>query len=86
MKPSFKRLTSHGSINIPVAMRREIGIEKGDPMEVERRGSEIVISQYVPRCTFCGEREDAMKFHDRFICPGCAKKIVALYNKEESHG
>ena len=34
MKNNYKKVSSHGSINIPIVMRREIGIQGGDPMEV----------------------------------------------------
>ena len=32
MSTAYKKMTSHGSISIPVAMRRELGIEPKDPM------------------------------------------------------
>ena len=35
MSTAYKKMTSHGSISIPVAMRRELGIEPKDPMVVE---------------------------------------------------
>ena len=31
MSTAYKKMTSHGSISIPVAMRRELGIEPKDP-------------------------------------------------------
>lgn len=34
MSEAYKKMTSHGSISIPVAMRRELGIEDKDPMIV----------------------------------------------------
>ena len=43
MKNGYKKLTSHGSISIPVAMRRDIGLQGGDPMEVSQSGGNIII-------------------------------------------
>ena len=54
MSEAYKKMTSHGSISIPVAMRRELGIEGKDPMIVESNGGRITISPYRPRCLFCG--------------------------------
>lgn len=85
MKAAYKKLTNHGSINIPVAMRREIGLEGGDPMEVSREGGEIVIRQYLPRCVFCGEREEVKEFYARHICSACIGKIINQF-KEENNG
>ena len=44
MSEAYKKMTSHGSISIPVAMRRELGIEGKDPMIVESNGGRITIS------------------------------------------
>ena len=38
MSTAYKKMTSHGSISIPVAMRRELGIEGKDQMIVENNG------------------------------------------------
>ena len=34
MSTAYKKMTSHGSISIPVAMRRELGIKPRDAVEV----------------------------------------------------
>ena len=52
MDTAYKKITSHGSISIPVAMRRELGIEPKDPMVVKEDGGKIVISPYETRCSF----------------------------------
>lgn len=74
MSTAYKKMTSHGSISIPVAMRREIGIEPKDPMVVEEQGGKIVISPYVPRCQFCGTIENIGMIFGKGICPECARK------------
>lgn len=76
MERAYKKMTSHGSISIPVAMRRELGIEGKDPMVVELAGGKIVISPYTLRCNFCGATEDVHEFHGKGICTGCAEKVI----------
>lgn len=76
MSTAYKKMTSHGSISIPVAMRRELGIEPKDPMVVEESGGKIVISPYNLRCNFCGTTEDVHEFHGKGICGACAGMIV----------
>ena len=63
MSTAYKKMTSHGSISIPVAMRRELGIEPKDPMIVEEHQGEIRIKPYTLRCNFCGTTEDVHEFH-----------------------
>ena len=65
MSTAYKKMTSHGSISIPVAMRRELGIEPKDPMIVEEHQGEIRIKPYTLRCNFCGTTEDVHEFHGK---------------------
>ncbi len=65
MSERYKKLTSHGAISIPVAMRRDIGLQGGDPMQVSQEGGRIIIESYVPRCVFCGNTENVKKFEGR---------------------
>lgn len=72
MDTAYKKVTSHGSISIPVAMRRDLGIEPKDPMVVEREGGSIRIRPYTPRCIFCGATEGVRELRGRGICGACA--------------
>lgn len=73
---NYKKLSSHGSINIPVAMRREIGIQGGDPMEVSLGNGVITVKPYTPRCIFCETTENVKKLSGKGICPECAAKAL----------
>lgn len=76
MDTAYKKVTSHGSISIPVAMRRELGIEPKDPMTVEMANGRIVISPYSLRCNFCGSTESVHRFKGKGICEECGKTIA----------
>ena len=76
MNTAYKKVTSHGSISIPVAMRRDLGIEPKDPMGVEEKNGKIIISPYTLRCVFCGAGEGVREFFGRGICGECAGKIM----------
>ena len=73
---AYKKITSHVSISIPVAMRRELGIEPKDPMEIKVQNGQIVISPYMLRCNFCRSATDVQEFCGRGICKTCARKIL----------
>ncbi len=76
MSKEYKKMTSHGSISIPVAMRRDLGIEPKDPMVVEEHQGEIRIRPYRPRCIFCGVTDDVNEFRGKCICGACAAKLL----------
>lgn len=76
MSRAYKKITSHGSVSIPVAMRRSLGIEPKDPMVVEEIGGKIVISPYVLRCNFCGAIEEIHMIHGKGICRACAEAAI----------
>lgn len=72
----YRKISSHGSVSIPVAMRREMGIEAKDPMEITLNGkNEIVIRPYVLRCIFCGTQEGVKAYHGKGICKSCGNAI-----------
>lgn len=78
----YKKLSSHGSINIPAAMRRELGLEPKDPMIVSSNGEgDIILKPYVPRCMYCKSQEDVHKVFGRNVCTGCARKVYELLEK-----
>ena len=76
MKNNYKKVSRHGSINIPVAMRREIGIQGGDPIEVTLNHGVVTVKPYTPRCIFCGSIEGIGKLFGKGVCPECAAKAV----------
>ena len=78
MSTEYKKVTSHGSISIPVAMRRELGIEPRDPMVLEGHRGEIRIKPYALRCIFCRETEGVHELHGKGICEECAAKAFEM--------
>lgn len=82
MNNSYKKVSSHGSINIPVAMRREIGIQGGDPMEVSLENGVITIRPYAPHCIFCETTEGVKPLTGKYICKNCAKKALIVMEGE----
>lgn len=75
MQNNYKKISRHGSINIPVAMRREIGIQGGDPMELSLDNGVVTVKPYTPRCMFCETTENVKQLLGKGICPECADKV-----------
>lgn len=82
MSTAYKKMTSHGSICIPVAMRRDLGLEGKDPMVVEEEGGRIIIRPYEEKCIFCKSTENIKKLYGRGICLACAKRAYEMLKEE----
>ena len=51
MEKMYKKLNKRGGINIPASVRREMGWEPEDAMELEvTPDNRLVMKQYQPRC------------------------------------
>lgn len=81
---STKRITSHGSINIPVQLRREMGLTPKDALDVgmDEQGR-IVLTQHNPKCIFCNSEEELVLFKGRRICKECCWKALELFEKQK---
>lgn len=79
MNEAYKKLTSHGSVSIPVQMRREMGLEPKDPVVVTVDDkNNITISPYNMRCIFCGTQEGVRSFKNKGFCSQCASQILKI--------
>lgn len=72
----YKKITSKGGINLPVRLRREMGLEPGDPVELfVTAENKLQIGQYQTRCIFCSNTDVMCKIFGKGVCAECAAKI-----------
>ena len=64
-----------GRIVVPKEMRRKMGIENGDPVEIYVDGDKIILTKYEPCCIFCGSEEDVVEFKGKKMCAACLDAI-----------
>lgn len=80
----YKRVAKSGSINIPIDIRRELDIQGGDGIEIQKtQEGKLVLSRYRPRCHFCQSDENVMEASGNYICRKCAQ---AVYEVWKEHG
>ena len=73
----YKRITSKGGLNIPVSIRRAMGLQCRDAMELEVTGeNELVVRPYQIRCIFCGNLDVMSKWKGKGICKECLAEIA----------
>lgn len=71
-----RRIDDLGRIVIPKEIRRTLGIENGDALEVFVNGSQIVFQKYEPGCNVCGIADEIEQvINGTRICKSCVKLI-----------
>ena len=53
-----RRIDSMGRFVLPIELRRTLGIEDNDSLEVFVEDNTIVLRKYLPACVFCGNARD----------------------------
>ena len=67
-----------GRIVLPIELRKNLDIEKEDPIEIYVDGDYILLKKYEPACIFCGNAKDVKRVCDKNVCADCMKEIQAL--------
>ena len=76
----YKRITSKGGLNIPVKLRRWMGMEPRDAVELDiNEKNELVVRAYQTRCIFCGCHDIILKQNGKGVCQECANHLVDGY-------
>jgi transcriptional pleiotropic regulator of transition state genes len=75
-----RRVDELGRIVIPIELRRTMGIEEKDALEIYVDSEKIILKKYEPACIFCGNAEDVANYKGKNLCKNClfelAKQIV----------
>nr|WP_275901429.1 AbrB/MazE/SpoVT family DNA-binding domain-containing protein [Cohnella algarum] len=71
-----RKIDELGRIVIPMELRRTLGIEEKDSLEIFVDGEKIVIRKYQPGCIHCGSVTNLRTFRDKLICQACVGEIA----------
>jgi len=64
-----------GRVVIPKEMRKVLGINEGDPIEIVKVNNDIVLRKYSKGCIFCGSDEGILEFRDTLVCKECKQAL-----------
>ena len=73
-----RKVDDLGRIVLPVELRRNLGIDIKDPLEIYVDGDQVILKKYEPTCIFCGEGNGIKNYNGKNICTSCVKKIKRL--------
>lgn len=74
----IKKIDNLGRVVVPKGYRMMLGLQPGDPLDVEVDGEKLLIRAHREGCTFCGADDVAHKFQEKSICPDCLKQLKGL--------
>ena len=70
-----RKVDSLGRIVLPIELRRVMGIDIKDPIEIFVDDSHIVLGKYQPACIFCDNARDVVVYKGKNICRDCIKAL-----------
>ena len=76
-----RKIDQLGRLVVPNQLRRELGIGRGDPVEIFVDSDNIVLAKYEPKCVFCGAVAEWM-FRERPVCEACREELKARNENE----
>jgi len=71
-----RKVDELGRVVIPIELRRTLGIEVKDALEIYVDGEKIILKKYEPACIFCGNADDVKLYMGRNICRECIEKMA----------
>ncbi|MBR1749663.1 MAG: AbrB/MazE/SpoVT family DNA-binding domain-containing protein [Ruminococcus sp.] len=67
-----------GRIVIPIELRRTLGINEKDSVEIYTENDTIILRKYQESCIFCGSTESVSDFRNKNICEQCRFELTNL--------
>lgn len=64
-----------GRVVIPMSMRKALGIQIGDDLDVTMEGERIILQKCRNGCIFCGSTERLVLFNGRKVCGACVESL-----------
>ena len=73
-----RKIDALGRIVLPIELRRIMGMDIKDPVEIFVEGEHIILKKYQPTCMFCDNVADVVTFKDKKICKKCLKELQKI--------
>lgn len=70
-----RKVDELGRIVLPIELRRTLGIEEKDRIEIFVDGESIILRKYQPACIFCDNSKDIINYKGKNICPDCIRAM-----------
>lgn len=71
-----RKVDELGRIVIPIELRRTMGIEEKDSLEIYVDNEKIILKKYEPACIFCGNAEEVVNYKGKNLCKNCMTELT----------
>ncbi|MDH7573358.1 MAG: AbrB/MazE/SpoVT family DNA-binding domain-containing protein [Clostridia bacterium] len=72
-----RKVDELGRVVIPIELRRTLGIEEKDALEIYVDQEKIILKKYQPACIFCGNAEEITHFRGKNVCRECLSLMAS---------
>jgi len=66
-----RKVDKLGRVVIPIELRKTLGIDVKDALEIYVDEEKIILKKYEPACIFCGNADNIKYFNGRAVCLDC---------------
>lgn len=73
-----RKLDELGRVVLPVELRRKLGIDVKDALELKVDGGYVILQKYKPKCLFCKSTENLADKKGKRICQNCLDSLKKL--------
>ena len=73
-----RKVDDLGRVVIPMELRRTLGIEEKDGLEIYVDQDKVILRKYEPSCAcaICGSQDKIVHFRNKCVCEKCVKDLV----------
>ncbi len=70
-----RKIDDLGRIVLPMELRKKMGIDRHDEIEIFVDGDGIVLKKHEESCIFCGSKDNLRQYKGKHICYNCAATL-----------
>jgi AbrB family transcriptional regulator, transcriptional pleiotropic regulator of transition state genes len=75
-----RKVDELGRVVIPIELRRTLGIDEKDALEIYVDVEKIILKKYEPACVFCGNASNVQHYKGKIVCHECANAMAENAN------
>ena len=79
-----RKVDELGRVVLPIELRRTLGIDEKDALEIYVDEDKIILKKYEPACVFCGNASNVHLFHGKNVCQNFAAAMAEIAATKEA--
>lgn len=71
----IRKVDELGRVVIPIELRRVMGIEEKNSIEIYVDSDRIILQKHEQSCVFCGSADEVRYYKNKLICEDCLEEL-----------